>query len=777
MRKKYVALAMGIVLSTSLFTGCVNTSTDSQSTTKTVSENTVYGQIESISDDGTITLEVGTLKEKPEMPGEKDNQSSNLPASESQTGSESQPASESQSGSDSQQEAGSQSQTDSQNQSESKSESETRVEADSQTMSVPDDSQMSILDLTGETMEITVTDDTVITRESMGGPGGSFQPPSGTQDGQDTNNQAPNGQPPSGDSDNQTQDSQDTNNQVPNGQPPSGFPNGQKPDGPPPSGAPDGQTTDDQGTDNQTSDNQNSVNQDQQTTTPPDMNNSDTQNQSQDNQTGQAADEELTISDLSEGDTISVETDDQGNVTEITVLGGGPNDAFGGPGNGSGNNQGQNGGPGQSQGVDSYTAATEYTEDTQTDGQTYESTGTDENAVLVSNGATVTLDNATVTRQSSDSTGGDNSSFYGVGAAILTTDGTTTINKADITTDAKGGAGVFAYGDGVVYVNDSKITTSQDTSGGIHVAGGGTLYASNLQVETSGESSAAIRSDRGGGTMTVDGGTYTSNGTGSPAVYTTADITVKNATLTATDSEAVCIEGRNSLTLTDVDLSGNMPENEQNDCTWNVILYQSMSGDSEEGNATFSMTGGSLTAGNGGMFYTTNTQSTFNLENVKINYADENDFFLKVTGNSNARGWGNAGENGANCTFTATDQMMEGDVIWDSISTLDMTMNGKSTLTGAILDDESNAGTGSDASNASNTETGSDTTNGVAGYCNLTISEDSTWIVTGDSTLTSLNNKGTIVDAEGKTVTIQGTDGTTYVQGNSSYTVTVDTYE
>lgn len=69
----------------------------------------------------------------------------------------------------------------------------------------------------------------------------------------------------------------------------------------------------------------------------------------------------------------------------------------------------------------------------------------------------------------------------------------------------------------------------------------------------------------------------------SPAVYSTADIAVHDATLTANGSEAVCIEGRNSLRLFDCDLTGNMSDNEQNDCTWNVILYQSMSGDSEVG--------------------------------------------------------------------------------------------------------------------------------------------------------------------------------------------------
>ena len=126
--------------------------------------------------------------------------------------------------------------------------------------------------------------------------------------------------------------------------------------------------------------------------------------------------------------------------------------------------------------------------------------------------------------------------------------------------------------------------------------------------------------------MVIDGGSYTSNGVGSPAVYSTADISINNAELTANGSEAVCIEGMNTVRLFDSDLTGNMSDLEQNDCTWNVILYQSMSGDSEIGNSTFEMTGGSVTAGNGGMFYTTNTESTITLSGVDIVNADDSEF-------------------------------------------------------------------------------------------------------------------------------------------------------
>ena len=432
----------------------------------------------------------------------------------------------------------------------------------------------------------------------------------------------------------------------------------------------------------------------------------------------------ITIDSLTEGTTVTVATDADGNAISVTIT------TLSAMGGGMGGGQSA---------PSSYEAVNTYSEDTSISNESISSTGTDENAILVTNQANVSLDNVTIDRTSSDSTGGDSSSFYGVGAAVLATDGTVNISNSTITTNASGGAGVFAYGDGVANVSDTTINTTQDTSGGIHVAGGGTLHATNLTVETIGGSAAAIRSDRGGGTMTVNGGSYTSNGSGSPAVYCTADIDIQNATLTATGSEAVCIEGLNSLKLTDCDLTGDMPENEQNDCTWTVILYQSMSGDSEVGNSTFSMTGGSLTSKNGGLFYTTNTESTFYLSDVDITYSD-------------------SGANGADCIFTADNQDMTGDVIWDSISDLDFDMVNGSTLIGAFVQDESNAG------------------NGGNGYANLTIDKTSTWIVTGDSTLSSLTNHGLIEDADGKTVTIKDANGNVLVDGTSNYTITVDSY-
>ena len=624
-----------------------NTDKDSK---KETDENEILGEVKSVAD-GKITIAVGTRKEM-EQPGEapekpEDGDAKPENGKESDDGTD-----ESADVDETANEAAKDTETKDKT-SDTKEDTAENLDKDSvkDNQGAPDGEASSMLDLTGEEQEITVTDSTIITKQTMDG-----------------------------------------------GQ---GAPDGNAPE------KPDGEATDESGA-------------------------------------GQS--EEITLDDIKEGDIVSITLDDDGNAATITVqsmeMGGGQ----GGPG-------------GQDSGVDSYAAANEYSSDETVSDTSLESTETNENAALVSNGAEVTFNNDAISRTSSDSQGGDNSSFYGVGAAVLATDGTAYVKDSTITTDSKGGAGLFAYGDGTVYAADTDISTQQDTSGGIHAAGGGKLYAWDLSVETNGESSAAIRSDRGGGTMVVDDGTYTSNGVGSPAVYCTADIAVNNAELTANGSEAVCIEGLNSLRLYNSNLTGNMSDDDQNDTTWTVILYQSMSGDSEVGNSTFQMDGGTITSKNGGLFYTTNTECTIALKDVDITYNDDSEFFLQCTGNNNQRGWGQSGSNGSDCNFTADSQDMKGNVIWDSISDLDFYMTNGSTLEGAFVNDETYAGNGGD------------------GYCNVVIDKDSTWTVTGDSKITSLSNAGTITDADGKTVSVVGTDGTTYVEGDSDYTITVDSYQ
>ena len=442
---------------------------------------------------------------------------------------------------------------------------------------------------------------------------------------------------------------------------------------------------------------------------------------------------EVEVSDIAEGDILQITFDDDGNVETVTIL-----SLTGGS---AGGNSGSFGGSSEVTQGDSANTITE--DGTYTD-TTYTSTGDDENALRI-DGATVTLDGITVDKSAGATSNTENGDFYGVNAALLATNGATvTIKNATVTSSAQNGNGVFSYGSGTtVNISDSTITTTADNSGGIQTTGGGTTNASNLTVTTSGNSSAAIRSDRGGGTVNVTGGTYTSNGYNSPAVYSTAAITVSDATLTANNSEALVIEGENSIALEDCTVTGNMSDTQgtsSDENVHNVMIYQSMSGDANVGTSTFTMTGGTLTAKNGDMFYITNTHCVMTLSGVKIVNEDSDAYLMCITGNSASHGWGTAGSNGAQVEFTADAQTLEGDIVVDTISTLSMTMTNGSSFTGTInIIDNEEGGTA------------------VSDNAVVTIESGCTWTLTGNCTLTSLTNNGTI-NFNGYTITLA--DGT-----------------
>lgn len=213
-----------------------------------------------------------------------------------------------------------------------------------------------------------------------------------------------------------------------------------------------------------------------------------------------------------------------------------------------------------------------------------------------------------------------------------------------------------------------------------------TTNAKNLTIETSGTSSAAIRSDRGGGTITVDGGTYKTTGKGSPSIYSTANVTVSNATLTSTSSEGVVIEGKNSVVLESVSLEGtNNTLNGQSTTYKNIFLYQSMSGDAADGSATFIAKNSNITTNKGDTLYVTNTTSSITLENNTIINNDKTGNLLRIQKDS----WGNSGSNGGDVTLTLKNQNVSGNIVVDSISTLNMSLTSKSYFEGAINSDNS----------------------------------------------------------------------------------------
>ena len=392
----------------------------------------------------------------------------------------------------------------------------------------------------------------------------------------------------------------------------------------------------------------------------------------------------------------------------------------------------------------SYSAALEITTDQTITSGEYSSTTSDENAISATGNITADLSNITVTK-SGDSDGGDNTSFYGTNSAILAKSGATlNIQNANITTDATGANGVFSYGgsattnnsasDGTtINISDSTIATSKDNSGGIMTTGGGIMNATNLTINTAGTSSAAIRSDRGGGTVTVDQGTYQTTGKGSPTIYSTADITVKNANLIATASEGVVIEGQNSVTLENTTLTDtNNTLNGQSTTYKNIFLYQSMSGDAASGEAVFTAKNSNITTNQGDTFYITNTTATINLENNQFINNDQTGNFLRVQQDS----WGKSGSNGGTVTLNLTNQKASGNIVVDSISNLTMNLKSGSAYTGAI--------------NSDNT-----------GEVHLTLDSSSTLTLTSDTYVTSLNNAdstNTNINLNGYKLFVNGTE-------------------
>ena len=350
-------------------------------------------------------------------------------------------------------------------------------------------------------------------------------------------------------------------------------------------------------------------------------------------------------------------------------------------------------------------------------GETYTASGDDESALDLGGSASASVSDALIAKTGGNASSQDAASFRGLNAAVRVYDtASLTLEGCTIEATASNATGVFAYDGGEVVMKDCTVNVTGGGAGGVQVAGGGTLTGENLTVTS--KSKAAIRSDRGGGTMILSGGTYTSTGTnGCPAIYSTADITVSDAVCVSEASRAVIIEGKNSVTLENCTLSGNDQSTKANSIKANVLLYQSASGDASVGTSIFTMRGGSMTCLSGSMFYVTNTDSVISLEDAALTLSEDGTLLICSAGR-----WGKDGRNGGNCTLNATSQTLEGTILVDSISSLDLHFTA-STYTGAINPDQE------------------------GGQVALTMDQDSRWILTGDSFISSFEGDLSCIEA------------------------------
>jgi len=369
-----------------------------------------------------------------------------------------------------------------------------------------------------------------------------------------------------------------------------------------------------------------------------------------------------------------------------------------GPGNRGGPGQGGPGGPGGPGGRSTpFTLRGAYTldgESRQTEGQTYISDQDDVSAVYIKNGGNLRLVNPTIIT-SGNTSSEENSSFYGLNAAVLATSKSKlTIVGGTIRCSGRGANGVISTGRAEVVLSKLDIKATANGAHGVMAMTGGSITLDGVNITTTKERAAAIATDRGGGTIVATGGTYNTAGRGSPGIYSTGKITVSQGNFNATGAEACVIEGSNSITLKDCVLKGNRYKG--------VMVYQSFSGDAEVGTGRFTMQGGSLAAETGPLFFVTNTRGIITLTGVKTSIPSG------VLVSAAADRWGRQGSNGGHAVLTADAMTLKGNLVCDEISSITATLKNGTTLTGMVK--------------------------GAA----LAIDSTSKWSVTEDSTLKSL---------------------------------------
>jgi len=325
----------------------------------------------------------------------------------------------------------------------------------------------------------------------------------------------------------------------------------------------------------------------------------------------------------------------------------------------------------------------------------YGSKTLDISAILVSESSQLTLISPTI-ETSGDTSSDEASRACGLNAAVLVAQGgTLKTSGGSIVTSGMGANGAYTTDVGSsATLSGLRIVSTGDGSRGAVAGASGAMTLTDVDITTSGSDSAAIATDRGGGIITVIGGTAITSGPNSPGIFSTGAITVTGGKFTATGSEAAVIEGQSSLALKNTRLSG------QKQC--GVMIYQRFPGEAKEFRGILAMDGGSISAKEGPAFYVTHTTGVISLTNVAI--AAKSGVIVKA----GAGRWGTKDANGGNVLLTANAQILNGDLVCDRASTLSATLQKNSTLTGAI--------------------------SGAA----LTLDATSSWNVTGDSVLTSL---------------------------------------
>ena len=386
-------------------------------------------------------------------------------------------------------------------------------------------------------------------------------------------------------------------------------------------------------------------------------------------------------------------------------------------------------------------SATQSVTSSETISSDLSSSDSDKSVIYVSSTGSATIGSNTISKTSGDSSNTENSEFYGVNAAILVNGGSATLTGTTVTTAAKGANAIFATNSGTITINGGTITsTGASSARGLDATYGGKITANSLTINTSGGSCASLATDRGEGTVSCTSCILTTAGAGSPVIYSTGDITITSSTGTATGAQMVVVEGKNSATVKSSTLKCTGVGNRNNVDKCGVMIYQSQSGDADDGIGSFTASdskmeifSSSSVYSSAPMFFVTNTEATITLSNVTFTYGSG--IFLDIEGTDQ---WGTSGSNGGDVTMTVTGQTIVGDIVVDDYSSLTLKLSSSSSFKGKINSAKS------------------------SGSIYIVIDASSKITLTGDSYITKLEN----ADSSGSNI---DTGSYSFKYSNSSY--------
>ncbi len=434
--------------------------------------------------------------------------------------------------------------------------------------------------------------------------------------------------------------------------------------------------------------------------------------------------------------------------------------------------------------------------------------GTNSTGMLIENEAAVEAAKVEVSKKSSNSSIRTLNDLYGLGSAILVKNGSFTAEGSGgkIETDASGAAAIYVYESGSVSVTDTEIDTVGIYSPALQLRtaeGNPDAYLEHALIYTSGRVSPGIKTVGDVGVNVKDSYIQTS-AKSSPAIIASGNLQADSTTAVAKGSEVLQVEGESVAWLEEMTLSARQKGSNPEGFNYGILLYsEDEKADPEVQSTELDLVKSDYTNERGNAFYVTNTEAWLNIDSTSItsvdgigarslasdtddtegtedteasgetakettsdtdtDSGDEADAgtdacFIRVSGNDS--GWGETGSNGGSLKVNYSEIDVNGNVVVDAISTLELYIYNGSIWTGTILTDNSLSG-------------------GVDGDGDVTVSlsAGSTWTVTNDCTLDRFCGAGELVDADGRTVSLVGTDGTVYISGDSPITVTTGSYD